>query len=473
MKSVHPVDEMLPLPKLVALGLQHVLVMYANAVAVPLIVGGALHLPKDQIAMLINADLFACGIATLIQTLGFGPFGIRLPIIMGVTAVSISPMLAMAAMPGVGLNGIYGAVLVGGLFGLCVAPFVKHVLRFFPAVVTGTIITMIGVVLMRVGVNWAGGGAGTPQFGSAENLAVAGLVLAIILAVIKFGRGFVQNTAVLIGIAVGYAVSMAMGRADLAGIEAEPLVRVVLPLQFGLPEFHLIPCMTMCLVMTIVFIEATGMFLALGSMTGRKVEPEDIKRGLRADALGTVIGAIWNTFPYVSYSQNIGLVGVTGVFSRFVCVAAGVIMLALGLVPKLAFVVASVPQSVLGGAGFIMFGMVAATGIKIYNTDYKAAMESLEAAYGGTPEGGESPLANKQVLIIGAGGVARPIGFGLIPIVAPTFFRIFPDVLKPIVGDGIILTSISAVLLNAFFNRTSSAQAEADSFAAAQAAEHI
>jgi NCS2 family nucleobase:cation symporter-2 len=449
MKSVHPVDEMLPLPKLVALGLQHVLVMYANAVAVPLIVGGALQLPKEQIAMLINADLFACGIATLIQTLGIGPFGIRLPIIMGVTAVSISPMLAMAAMPGVGINGIYGAVLVGGLFGLCVAPFVKHVLRFFPAVVTGTIITMIGVVLMRVGVNWAGGGAGTPQFGSAENLAVAGLVLAIILLVIKFGRGFVQNTAVLVGIAVGYAVSVAMGRADLSGIEAEPLVRIVLPLQFGLPEFHLIPCMTMCLVMTIVFIEATGMFLALGSMTGRKIEPEDIKRGLRADALGTVIGAIWNTFPYVSYSQNIGLVGVTGVFSRFVCVAAGVIMLALGLVPKLAFVVASVPQSVLGGAGFIMFGMVAATGIKILATvDYAGQ--------------------RNNVLV-----VAISIGFGLIPIVAPTFFRIFPDVLKPIVGDGIILTSISAVLLNAFFNRTSSAQAEADSFAAAQAAEHI
>src|ERR1700744_4544627 len=216
--DVHPVDEVLPLPKLFALGLQHVLVMYANAVAVPLILGGALHLPKEQIAMLINADLFACGIATLIQTLGIGPVGIRLPIIMGVTAVSISPMLAMAAMPGVGLTGIYGAVLIGGLFGLCVAPFVKYALRFFPAVVTGTIITMIGVVLMRVGVNWAGGGAGTPEFGAVPNLAIAGLVLAIILLVIKFGRGFLQNTAVLLGIAVGYAVSIMMGRADLAGI---------------------------------------------------------------------------------------------------------------------------------------------------------------------------------------------------------------------------------------------------------------
>src|ERR1700710_2904783 len=155
---VHPVDEMLPLPRLFALGLQHVLVMYANAVAVPLIVGGALHLPKDQIAMLLNAALFACGIATLIQTIGFGPFGIRLPIIMGVTAVAISPMLAMAALPGVGLTGIYGAVLIGGLFGLCVAPFVGRVLRFFPSVVTGSIITMIGVSLMRAGVGWAAGG---------------------------------------------------------------------------------------------------------------------------------------------------------------------------------------------------------------------------------------------------------------------------------------------------------------------------
>jgi uric acid transporter len=296
-KPVHPVDEILPLPKLFALGLQHVLVMYANAVAVPLIIGGALYLPKDQMAMLINADLFACGIATLIQTVGFGPFGIRLPIIMGVTAVSISPMLAMAAMPGVGLTGIYGAVLVGGIFGLCVAPFVKYVLRFFPAVVTGTIITMIGVVLMRVGVNWAGGGAGKADFGAAGYLAVAALVLAVILLVIKFTRGFLQNVAVLIGITVGYLLTIALGWTDFSGIAEEPIVRVVMPLQFGMPQFFLIPSLTMCLVVMIVFIEATGMFLALGAMTGRKVDADDVKRGLRADSLGTVIGAIFQHLP--------------------------------------------------------------------------------------------------------------------------------------------------------------------------------
>jgi uric acid transporter len=447
--SVHPVDEVLPLPKLVALGLQHVLVMYANAVAVPLILGGALHLPKDQIALLINADLFACGIATLIQTVGIGPVGIRLPIIMGVTAVAISPMLAMAAIPGVGLTGIYGAVLVGGVFGLCAAPFVKYVLRFFPAVVTGTIITMIGVVLMRVGVAWAGGGAAAADFGAAGCLGIAGLVLAIILLIIKFASGFLQNMAVLIGIAAGYVATIALGWTDFSGIQNEPLLRIVLPLQFGVPQFYLVPCLTMCLVMTIVFIEATGMFLALGAMTGREVGAEDVKRGLRADSIGTIIGAIFNTFPYVSYSQNIGLVGVTGVYSRWVCVAGGIIMLGLGLVPKLAFIVASVPPCVLGGAGFIMFGMVAATGIKILSTvDFAKQRNS--------------------VLV-----VAISIGFGLIPIVSPNFFHIFPDGLKPIFGDGIILTSMAAVLLNAFFNRTSREQAEADTFLAAQAAEHI
>jgi NCS2 family nucleobase:cation symporter-2 len=205
----------------------------------------------------------------------------------------------------------------------------------------------------------------------------------------------------------------------------------------------------MCLVMTIVFIEATGMFLALGAMTGRTIAPSDVTRGLRADSLGTLIGGIFNTFPYVSYSQNIGLVGVTGVYSRWVCATGGVIMLALGLVPKLAFIVASVPQCVLGGAGFIMFGMVTATGIKILSTvDFARQRNS--------------------VLV-----VAISIGFGLIPIVSPNFFHIFPDALKPIFGDGIILTSIAAVLLNAFFNRTSQREAETDAFLAAQAAEHI
>ena len=423
--------------------------MYANAVAVPLIIGAALKLPRDQVALLINADLFACGLATLVQTVGVGPFGIRLPVMMGVTAVSISPMLAMTAMGDVGLTGIYGSVIVGGLFGLCVVPFVGHMLRFFPAVVTGTIITMIGVVLMRVGVNWAGGGLNAPDFGAPGYLAVAAAVLAIILLVIRFGRGFLANAAVLVGIVAGYLLTAALGWTSVSGLGDEPWLRIVLPLRFGVPAFHLLPCLTMCLVVTIVFIEATGMFLALGAMTGRAIGPDDIKRGLRADALGTLIGGVFNTFPYVSYSQNVGLVGVTNVYSRWVCATGGVIMLALGLVPKLAFIVASVPQCVLGGAGFIMFGMVAATGIKILK----------EVDYAREP---------RNTLV-----VAISVGFGLIPIVSPNFFHVMPAQLKPIFGDGIILSSLAAVVLNAVFNRTSAERASEDAVLAARGASHV
>ena len=449
--SVHPVDEVLPPPRMIALGLQHVLVMYANAVAVPLILGGALHMPKDQIALLINADLFACGIATLVQTVGVGPFGIRLPVIMGVTAVSISPMLAMAAMPGVGLTGIYGAVIVGGMFGLLVVPFVQNVLRFFPSVVTGSIITMIGISLMRVGIGWAGGGAAAADFGAGGYLGVAALVLADHPAGDQIRPGipgehvgadrhrrrlcpdhrpgldrFLRDSATRLGCASCCRCNSACRRS------------------------HLVPCLIMCLVVTIVFIEATGMFLALGAMTGR----EDRRRrtssaGCAPTALGTLIGGLFNTFPYVSYSQNIGLVGVTGVYSRWVCATGGVIMLALGLVPKMAFIVASVPQCVLGGAGFIMFGMVAATGIKILSTvDYNTQRHN--------------------VLI-----VAISIGFGVIPVVSPNFFRIMPAELKPIFGDAIIMTSIAAVLLNAYFNRTSTEEARQGAMLAAEAAEHL
>src|SRR6202012_36194 len=270
-----------------------------------------------------------------------------------------------------------------------------------------------------------------------------------ILLIIKFASGFLQNMSVLIGITVGYLTTIALGWTDFSGIQQEPWIRVVLPLQFGLPTFSLVPCLIMCLVMTIVFIEATGMFLALGAMTGRTIAPADVTRGLRADSLGTLIGGIFNTFPYVSYSQNIGLVGVTGVYSRWVCATGGVIMLALGLIPKLAFIVASVPQCVLGGAGFIMFGMVAATGIKILATV-------------------DFTTQKHNVLI-----VAIAIGFGMIPIPPPNSFAIMPGELKPIFGDAIILPSIAAVLFNAWFNRSTAAEAEADSVLAAQGAGHI
>jgi uric acid transporter len=449
-QGVHPVDEVLPIGKLSLLGIQHVLVMYAGAVAVPLIVGGALKLPKEQLALLINADLFACGLVTLIQALGIWRFGIRMPVMMGVTFAAVSPMVVMALDPSIGITGIFGAVIAAGIFGILIAPVISWLLPMFPPVVTGTIITVIGISLMKIGINWAAGGPhpGIPGYGSLGNLAIAGTVLLAILLIIRFVKGFFANIAVLLGIVLGMIISIGLHRVSFANIGAQPWFAIVRPFQFGWPTFKFGAVLTMCLVMIVVMIESLGMFLALSEITGKRLSQKELSDGLRVDGLGTLIGGIFNTFPYTSFSQNVGLVGVTGVRSRYVCVMGGGILLALGLLPKMAFIVASVPVYVLGGAGIVMFGMVAATGIRIL--------------------GGVDFQRNRNNLYI----VAISIGFGMIPLVADQFFRSMPKTLGPLLGSGILLASIMAVALNLFFNRLKhSDQARSESAEALQASE--
>ncbi|MDD2869276.1 nucleobase:cation symporter-2 family protein [Neomegalonema sp.] len=462
--AVHPVDERLPLARLAPLALQHVLVMYAGAVAVPLIVGRALNLPPEDVAFLISADLFACGVATLIQSWGIPGVGVRLPVMMGVTFAALGPMLSMATAPEVGILGIFGSVIAAGIFGTLVAPFVSRLLPLFPPVVTGTIILVIGISLMRVGVNWAGGGQPSfprmvdgvsvhfpnPNYGQVSGLAIAGFVLLTILALLKWTQGFVRNVAVLLGIVAGCLLAAAMGIMHVDKVAEAPWFGLVLPFHFGTPQFHLVPIVTMCVVMIVVMIESLGMFLAIGEITERKLSRDDLTRGLRADGVGTLIGGIFNTFPYTSFSQNVGLVGVTGVRSRWVTVAGGVILLALGLLPKMAALAESVPQVVLGGAGIVMFGMVAATGIRILSgVDFRT---------------------NANNLFI----VAIAVGFGMIPLVAPSLFRNLPHDLHPLLESGILLAAIVAVLLNVFFNGVRSAEtARSEAASAAAAAEHV
>ena len=462
--TVHPVDERLPMPRLAALGFQHVLVMYAGAIAVPLIVGRALKLSPQEVALLISADLFCCGIVTLIQSLGVTQwFGIKLPVMMGVTFAAVGPMVAMAeAMPGVeGARAIFGSIIVAGLLGIAIAPLASRMLRFFPPVVTGTIIAVIGVSLMRVGIGWAMGGppfmakiadpafaqavaaakaasaalpAGpapmiaNPNYAALDNLAIALFVLAAIMLIAKFGRGFVANISVLLGIVIGGVVAALLGKMSFAKVASAHWFDVVLPFSFGAPSFDPVLIATMVLVMIVTFIESTGMFLALSDLTGRPLTQKSLTAGLRTDGLGTVIGGIFNTFPYTSFSQNVGLVGVTGVRSRFVCVAGGIILIVLGLIPKMAALVEALPQFVLGGAGLVMFGMVAATGVRILSgVDYKR---------------------NKNNLYI----VAVSISAGMIPLVAPAWTQHMAHGLHPLLESGILLTTISAVVLNMFFN---------------------
>jgi uracil-xanthine permease len=520
--TVHPVDEQLPVPRLAALGLQHVLVMYAGAVAVPLIVGRALKLSPEQVAMLISADLFCCGLVTLIQSWGLTRwFGVRLPVMMGVTFAAVGPMVAMAgANPGVaGAQALFGAIIGAGIIATLIAPLMGRLLRFFPPVVTGTIIAVIGISLMRVGIGWAMGGpatvaqitdvprlvqmvdkakadalasagataalaaassasapaasvapqaaaaavaatiaAGSPQvrlpgpvpqannpaYGALDDLGIAAFVLVAILLISRFGRGFVANVSVLLGIVLGCVVAALMGKMTFDKVGKAAWLDVVTPFAFGMPTFDIVSILTMVLVMIVVMIESTGMFLALSEITGKPLGQHELTAGLRTDGLGTLIGGVFNTFPYTSFSQNVGLVGVTGVRSRYVCVAAGLIMVVLGLLPKMAALVESVPQFVLGGAGLVMFGMVAATGIRILaGVDFKG---------------------NRHNLYI----VAISIGFGMLPLVAPRWMQQMPHALHPLLESGILLAALSAVLLNLFFNGSRASAADAVAAARAQ-----
>lgn len=471
----HAVDDVLTPPKLFTLGLQHVLVMYAGAIAVPLIIGRALKLEPADVAYLISADLFACGIVTLIQSMGVTQwFGIRLPVMMGVTFAAVGPMLAIAGQnPGAdGARMIFGSIIAAGIISMIIAPLVSRMLRFFPPVVTGTIILVIGVTLMRIGINWIfgnpvgptapqivdpaqtewlkavtelAGAAGStippipeglalaakapnPLYAAPGSIALSAAVMVAILLIARFGRGFVANISVLLGILFGGLLATLMGTMSFAKVGEAAWFGVITPFHFGAPIFDPVMIVTMVLVMIVVMIESTGMFLALGDLTGRQVTRPMLSAGLRTDGLGTLIGGIFNTFPYTSFSQNVGLVGVTGIKSRFVCVAGGAILIVLGLVPKMGALVESVPTSVLGGAGLVMFGMVAATGIRIL-----AAVDFAK---------------NRNNLFI----VAISLGFGMIPLVAPNFKQWMPHDIHPLIDSGILLATIAAVSLNAFFN---------------------
>lgn len=469
--TLHPVDQPLPLGKATVLGLQHVLVMYAGAVAVPLIVGRALNLSHTEVAMLISADLFCCGIATLIQSLGLGRwFGVKLPVMMGVTFAAVAPMVAIAqANPGqVGIQLLFGSIIGSGIIAMVLGPYVSRMLRFFPPVVTGTIIATIGITLMRVGINWifgnpvgptapmivdpahatwlaqitAPGSAAAPppmglkvaptvpnpRYADLTGMAISALVLGSILLIVKFAKGFFANISVLLGIVIGGIAATALGLMSFEKVGQAKWVDVVLPFYFGMPKFDPLLILTMTMVMVVVMIESTGMFLALADVVDRRINQQELARGLRTDGLGTLIGGIFNTFPYTSFSQNVGLVAVTGVKSRYVCVAGGIILIVLGLLPKMAALVESLPAVVLGGAGLVMFGMVLATGIRIL--------------------GGVDFRHNRHNGMI----VAVSIGVGMIPLLAPDFKQWMPHALHSLIESGILLTSLTAVALNLFLN---------------------
>jgi NCS2 family nucleobase:cation symporter-2/xanthine permease len=420
------VNEMLPVNKLAILGLQHVLAMYAGAVAVPLIIGGAVGLTPEQLALLVAADLFTCGIATLLQAIGIGPhIGIKLPAILGCTFAAVGPLIIVGK--NLGMQTAYGSIIIAAIIVVLVAPLYGKILRFFPTVVTGTVVTMIGLSLINAGVTSIGGGSGAKDFGSIENLLLAAFVMIVILLSNKFLKGFFQAVSVLNGIVLGTIVAIFMGKVDFSVVGNAQWISLVHPFNFGLPKFDLGSIIMMTFVMLTVMIESTGTFLGIGKVCEKEITEKDIVRGLRAEAIATVLGGIFNSFPYTTFNQNLGLLALSKVKSRFVVVASGIILVALGLMPKFAALATIIPQPVIGGATTIMFAMVAVAGIQMLSSvDFNK---------------------NSNMLI-----VACSIGIGLGITAVPNLLDNTPTIFKSIFSSGIVSASVVAVILNAFLN---------------------
>ncbi|MCQ4079631.1 purine permease [Streptomyces sp. RB6PN25] len=431
--EIHPVDEVPPPPRLAILSLQHVFIMYAGAVAVPFIVGSALKLSNETIALLVNADLLVAGIATIIQAVGISKiFGVRLPVVAGATFTVVSPMITIAAKHG--LPTVYGAMLASGVFGLIIAKPFSKMIKYFPPLVSGTVITIIGLSLIGPGAGMiAGEDTGAKDYGQISHIALGFGVIAMIVVFSKALRGFFGQIAPLLAIVVGSIIAIPMHLFQLQGVSSAPWFGISSPFHFGAPRFDAAAIISMCIVMLVTYTESTADMLAVAEMTDRRITEADIARGLATDGLSAVLGGCMNSFPDTAYAENVGLVQMTGVRSRWVVAGAGVVLLVMGLVPKVGAFVAAVPQMVVGGAALVMFAMVTAVGIQtLKKVDFRG---------------------NHNLLV-----VAVSLGVGMLPAVATdqfgneVFFKNFPGWTQTIFGSPITITVILAFTLNLLFN---------------------
>jgi OHCU decarboxylase len=425
------VDEVLPIPKLAVYGFQHVLAFYAGAVIVPILLANSIGLSQQELIHLINADLFTCGIASIIQSWGFWKVGVRLPLLQGVTFTAVSPMIAIGLAAGGGTEGllvIYGAVIVAGLFTFFIAPYFSRLIRFFPPVVTGTVILIIGIALLPVAANDAAGGAGpTMDPTSGKNLAYAMGTLALIVIIQRVFRGFMATVAVLAGLVIGTAVAWILGDANFDAVAESPLFGLTTPFYFGIPKFSIAAIISMVVVMLITAVETTGDVFATGEIVEKRITKDDIAAALRADGLATTIGGVFNSFPYTCFAENVGLVRLTRVRSRYVVVTAGFIMVIIGLIPKAGAIVASIPHPVLGGAALAMFATVAVVGIQtLQRVDFHD---------------------HRNVVIVGTS-----LGLAVYVTVLPDLAQAVPEGVRIIFGSGITLGSLVAILLNYVFH---------------------
>ncbi len=437
-ETTRPEDEHLGLGANLAYGFQHVLTMYGGIVAVPLIIGQAAGLSMDEVGMLITASLFAGGLATMLQTLGIPFFGCQLPLVQGVSFAGVATMTAIVSS-GSGLQGVLGAVIVASLIGLLITPIFSRITKFFPPLVTGIVITTIGLTLMPVAARWAmGGNSSAPDFGSKANIGLAALTLGIVLLLSKLGSARISRLSILLSMVIGTVIAWALGMADFSRVMTGPIFAPPTLFHFGWPTFSVAATLSMLIVVIVTLVETSADVLAVGEIIGTKVSSRRLGDGLRADMLSSAIAPAFGSFTQSAFAQNVGLVAVTGVKSRYVVAAAGLILVTLGLLPIMGRVIAAIPPSVLGGAGIVLFGTVAASGIRsLSKVDY----------------------ANNMNLVI----VATSLGFGMIPISAPQFYEHFPAWFVTIFHSGISSAALMAISLNLLFNHFRAGNSEQQS----------
>ncbi|WP_162958445.1 nucleobase:cation symporter-2 family protein [Nocardia yunnanensis] len=421
-----PDDARLPFWPMVLLGIQHTLVMYAGAVVVPIVVGAALGLTAGQIADLVSIDLVLAGIGTLLQAGGVWKFGIRMPLVVGAASSGIAPMIAVGHSRG--LPTVYGSLLVAGVVWVLAAPYFSMLLRLFPAVVTGTVITLIGLTLLPVGIRLvAGSDSSASDYGRLSHIALAAATIALMVVFRRFLRGLLGQLSILLALVIGAIAGWATGIGTLAHVEDGSIVGIIGPMHFGAPRFDIPSILLFLVIVFVLMVEGSGQGLAVGQVVGKPVGPEEITRLLRVDGLMTLCSGFCNGFVYTTFGQNIGLIAMTRVRSRYPVVVVGVLLIVCGVLRPVGRVAAAIPAPVIGAAAIMTFGALAVSGIQILaRVDF------------------ERP-ANLTIVMVS-------LGVGLVPAFAPGCYRQLPEFAAVFLGSGVATGTLLAVALNAAFH---------------------
>lgn len=408
---------------LVPLGIQHVLAMFAGTVGVPLVLARSIGLGAQETAFIVGMTLVVSGIATLVQSYPVGPVGARLPIVMGATFVFLPAMISTGNR--FGLDAIFGAAIVASVVEIVIGRFYDQLQRWFPSLVTGIVVLLIGLSLIPVAIDFAAGGSDAADYGAVVHLTLAGVVFLTAIVLNQFFEGFFSAASILIGIVVGYAVSVPLGIVDFSRVAAAGWFQFPIPFKYGV-EFRIDVILTFAFLYVITAMETIGDITGTTAMIGREPETEEMRGGLMADGFMSAFAAVFNTFPNTSYSQNVGVVGFTGVASRYVTAVGGVVLVLMGLSPKIGAIANAMPNAVLGGALIVVFGMIFSAGVSIIaqNVDL-----------------------NQRNLTI----LAVSVGLGLGLELRPDALSELPENLQLFLGSGILVGGLLAVLLNAVF----------------------